>query len=223
MRLGQGSRCCAHRAPSSPCASCHSLAGLDQPSCASLSEPPPFPSPQIPLANAGRVVPGAAVTPLPSACRLNRGLPGATQSPALRVGGGLCCPRPRAVSAPSLFLPLMFSRPFLLHLSPSLFLLSSLQLPLLRNLGLGLSSLGRFDISRCSPESQAESFPFICPRWPPAPGHHPTHLGQRGAAWKGGSPRAAPSIRGSLLPQCGVLHQELFLSGSDLLWLAASR
>lgn len=36
-----------------------------------------------------------------------------------------------------------------------------------------------------------------------------------------GRGRAAPSVRGSLLPQHGVLSKEIFLSGSDLLLLAA--
>ena len=127
---------------------------------------------------------------------------------ASRGGGRAVLPRALCVSAPRLLPPLASPRPFLL-LSPSLFLGSSLQLPLLRNRSLGLSSRGCFDVSCCSLAAQAV-FPLYLSRWPPARGLHRTQLGQHGAAWKEGSQERAPSVSGSLLPQRGALCQELF-------------
>lgn len=93
----------------------------------------------------------------------------------------------RSASAPAFGIPMPLS-------SSSIAFPVSRILPstaLLRNRSLSLSCRGCFDVSCCSLATQAV-FPLHLSRWPPARGLHRTLLGQHGAAWKEGSPRAGP-------------------------------
>lgn len=128
--------------------------------------------------------------------------------------GRALLPRALCVSAPRLLPPLASPRPFLL-LSPSLFLGSSLQLPLLRNRSLGLSSRWCFDVSCCSLAAQAV-FPLYLSRWPPARGLHRTQdstelLGRK-------APKSRPHPSAARFCHSVEPSAKNSFSGSDLLF-----
>lgn len=208
-RLGPGSRCGAAdhspRATPSCLSPCRPRSALQRLSL-SLLRVPVHTSPQPTQRQLSRL---PLSHPLPAACRLKPRVARGNAEPRRRSGW-----ERRAASA----LPSVFSPSFLLHcfsFLPSAPPTQKSQPPSVLS--------GALIAAVTALKSGGVSF-FSHP-WPPALGlpWDTCRTAQRRVAWKEGCWRSAPSIRGSLPPQRGVLHQEFFLSSSDLLLLAAAQ